>query len=81
MILANATPVVHPLRKILVAIHDKLKDVLSRMESLGVITKVDIPTDRVNFIVVAEKSSSKLRACIDARDLNCFFRPHNPMRT
>lgn len=40
------------------------------MELKGVIKKVDEPTEWVNSIVCAEKSSGKLRICLDPRDLN-----------
>ena len=39
-------------------------------ESLGVIVKVDEPTDWVNFITIVEKKNGLLRICLDPRDLN-----------
>ena len=76
------TPVVHPPRKIPVALHDKVKNELSRMEKLGVITKVTEPTEWVSSMVVAEKSNGDIRICLDPRDLNkAILRPHYPMRT
>ncbi|KAL5510119.1 hypothetical protein EMCRGX_G005608 [Ephydatia muelleri] len=55
-------PVVCPLRN--------LKE-LDNMERLGVIKKVDIPTDWVNSLVIVEKHKTKqLRICLDPRPLN-----------
>ena len=40
------------------------------MVSLGVIEKVDKPTDWVNSIVIVEKSNGDIRLCLDPKDLN-----------
>ena len=40
------------------------------MVSLGVIEKVDQPTDWVNSIVIIEKHNGDLHICIDPKDLN-----------
>ncbi|XP_033759886.1 uncharacterized protein K02A2.6-like [Pecten maximus] len=78
----NAQPVVHPLRKVPVALRDKLKCELDRMEKSDIITRVNEPTKWVNSLVVVEKSSEKLRVCLDPQDLNrAINRPHYPMRT
>ena len=75
-------PVVHPPRKVPFALHDKLSEELSRMESGGIICKVTEPTQWVNSLVVVENSSGKLRVCLDPRDLNkAVQRPHYPSRT
>ena len=66
----NATPVVHPPRKILMGLRDHLKKELDSMENTGVIKKVDEPTEWVNSLVVGEKPNGDLRICLDPRDLN-----------
>ena len=78
----TAQPVVHPPRKVPVALQSKVKAELDRMQSLGVIAKVDEPTDWVNSMVVAEKGNGQIRICLDPRDLNkAIQRPHYPLRT
>ena len=62
--------VVHPCRKVPFALRDGLKEQLDRMESLGVITRVEEPTDWVNSLVVAMKPNGEFRVCMDPRDLN-----------
>jgi hypothetical protein len=52
-----------PLRK-------KVKDELHRMESLGVISKVDEPTAWCAGMVVVPKKSGDVRICVDFRQLN-----------
>lgn len=79
----NAIPVVHPPRKVPIAIRAKVKAELDRMEKSNIIAKVNDPTEWVNSMVVVEKpSTGKLRICLDPVDLNrSIKRPHYPMRT
>ena len=64
-------PVVCPLRNQPVALRVRLKEELDYLERLGVIKKVDIPTDWVNSLVIVEKHKTKqLRICLDPRPLN-----------
>ncbi|XP_062600865.1 uncharacterized protein K02A2.6-like [Saccostrea cucullata] len=79
----NVRPVVNPPRKVPVALRDKLKVELERMESAQIITKVTEPTEWVNSLVVTTKpASGKLRVCLDPMELNkAIMRPHYPMRT
>ncbi len=51
----HATPVVHPPRRIPLALRSRLKEELENMERQGVIAKVTEPTEWVNSMVVAEK--------------------------
>ena len=63
-------PVVHAPRRVPFALRDRLKSELDKEESLGVIIKVDEPTDWVNSITIVEKKNGSLRICLDPRDLN-----------
>mgnify|MGYP001564044659 CR=1 FL=1 len=40
------------------------------MEKMGVISKVNEPTDWANSMVVTQKPNGALRVCLDPRDLN-----------
>ena len=67
----EVNPVIHPPRKVPIALRDKLEKELERMESLEVIAKVTEPTDWVNSIATPEKQrTDALRVCLDLRDLN-----------
>ena len=78
----NATPVVHPPRRVPVALREPLKEELQRMDELGVIKKCTEPTAWVHSLVVAKKKNNKLRVCLDPSDLNrAVMREHFPMQT
>ena len=78
----SVTPTVHAPRKVPLAIKDKLKDELDKMEKMGVIIKQNQPTEWVNSMVTPTKSNGKIRVCIDPRDLNqAIQREHYPMKT
>lgn len=64
------TPVVHPPRKIPIAIKDKVKTELDRKTEMGVIVKQEELSERVNSMVTVIKPNGKIRTCIDPRDLN-----------
>ncbi|XP_056017509.1 uncharacterized protein K02A2.6-like [Ostrea edulis] len=75
------TPVIHPPRKVPAALQDKVRTELDRMETLGVITKQDEPTDWVHSLVTVRKPN-KLRLCIDPKDLNrAIKREHYHLQT
>ena len=63
-------PSVVPPRRVPIALRDRLKEELSRMEKLNVIQKVEHPTEWVNALVTVEKPNGKLRVCLDPRPLN-----------
>lgn len=78
----DAIPVVHPPHKIPVALRDRCKKELDRIEKLGVIARVNEPTEWVNSMVVVEKKLGQLRICLDPHDLNKYIqRPHHPIKT
>ena len=77
----GAEPVQHAARKLAFSIHAEVKDELDRMQKLGVITKVDEPTEWVNSMVVV-KQPGKLRICLDPTDLNKWvMREHHHLPT
>ena len=74
-------PVIHPPRRVPVALRDKLRQELDRMEALDVIERQTEPTEWVNSLVIVTKGN-KLRVCMDPKDLNCAIkREHYPMST
>ena len=78
----NAIPKVHPPRRVPLAIRERLKEELDKMEQDGVIKRVDEPTDWVNSLVIVEKPNGQLRLCLDPKDLNnAIKRPHYPLPT
>ena len=75
-------PVVVPTCRVPFGLLDKLKVELDRMESLGVISKVEKSTDWVNGMVLVEKPNGNLHICLDSRPLNkAVKRHHYPIPT
>ena len=75
----GAEPVIHPPRSVPVHLRDLYKEEIDKMLELGVITRVDTPTDWVNSIVLSETTNekgeiAKLRVCLDPRDLNKWIK-------
>ncbi|CAB3981462.1 Hypothetical predicted protein [Paramuricea clavata] len=58
-----------PVRRIPLAVKDKLKDELDRLVTLKVITPVDTPTDWISATVVAIKKDGNIRLCLDPKPL------------
>ena len=78
----SANPVIHPPRKIPVAMKAKIKTELDRMEKLEIIEKQTKPTKWVNSFVAPVKANGQIRICIDPRDLNkAIQREHYPLKT
>ena len=76
------TPVVHPPRKTPIALKDRVKAELDRMEEIGVIVIQYEHTKWVNSMVTVQKPNGKLRICIDPRDLNkAILCEHYSLRT
>ena len=74
--------VVHPVRKIALALIPKLDKELDSMLADGIIVPVEESTDWVNSLVVREKPNGSLRVCVDPRDLNkAIRREHYPVPT
>ena len=64
------SPVIHSARRIPLALRDKIDIELGKMLKLGIIVPVSEPIERVNQLVITEKSNGKHRICLDPRDLN-----------
>ncbi|XP_056009484.1 uncharacterized protein K02A2.6-like [Ostrea edulis] len=78
----NVQPVIHPQRRISVALSQKIKDKLKTMEQEGIIVRQSEPTEWVNSLVTVIKPSGSVRLCLDPKDLNSAIkRPHYPMLT
>lgn len=57
-------------RRVPLPLRKKVAEELSRMEALGVISRVDVPTPWCAGMVVAPKKSGGIRLCIDLKPLN-----------
>ena len=88
----SVPPVVHPPRKIPIALLEPAREKLTEMEEDGIIVKEEEHTPWVSSMLVIDKrkvkekntplSKNDVRICIDPRDLNkALKRPHNPMVT
>ena len=81
-LLLDAAPVVHPPRRVPVALRNKVKQELDRTVSNDIITKVTEPTDWVNSMVVVQKPNGDLRVCLDPQDVNKAIKhPYYPVPT
>ena len=61
--------VVNPPRRIPFLLKEKVKNDLDRMLRLGIISKVEEPTESLNSIVIVEKNGF-IRICLDPKDFN-----------
>ena len=79
----EATPVVHAPRRVPVALREKVKHELERMENEGIISRVTDPgRGWVSSMCTVVKPSGKVRICLDPADLNrALKREHYPMKT
>ena len=60
----------------------KLKELLDKMTSQGIIADVDQPTDWVSNLVITEKSDGSMRICLDPKPLNeAIKREHHKLPT
>lgn len=66
----NVQPVIHPTRRVALALMPKLKECLSELVKEKIIEKIEEPTDWVNALVIMQKPNGSLRICLDPKDLN-----------
>ena len=57
-------------RRVAIPLMPKVKSELERMEKIGVITRVDTPTDWCAGMVVVPKPDGRIRICVDLTKLN-----------
>ena len=50
-----------------VAMKTRLKEELDRLEMLGVVEKLETPTDWLSALVTVRKPNGKIRICLDPR--------------
>ena len=75
---ADVKPVIHPPCKCPIAMKPHVQAELECLERLEVIRKVDEPTDWVSSLTYAWKPNGKVRACLNAKELNnCIKRDHH----
>lgn len=78
----NIQPVIHPPRKVALALKEKVKHELVRLGRDNIVIRQDEPTPWVNSMVTVTKANGKVRICIDPRELNkAILRKHFPLKT
>ena len=67
-------------RRVPLPLREKVRHELERMESLGIISKVEEPTSWCAGIVAVPKKDGSVRICVDLRPLNlCVMRETHPL--
>ena len=67
-------------RRVPVPLFSKVKEELSRMEQMEIISKVDEPTEWCAGMVVVPKANGKVRICVDLTKLNeSILREYHPL--
>ena len=78
----NVKPIQLPVRKVPVAVKEKLRFELDRLSDLEIITPVQVPTEWISATVVVMKPDGRIRLCIDPKPLNkALKRNHYPTPT
>ena len=73
---------IHPVRKIALALTLKLDKEVNSVLADGIIVPVEEPTDWINSLIVREKPIGSLKVCLDTRNLNkAIRREHYPLPT
>lgn len=77
----SVPPVVHPPRRVPVALRNQIKEKLDEMVASGILAPITEPTEWASSMLVIVKPN-KLRICLDPRDLNkAIRREHYQMAT
>ena len=71
----SVSPSIMPPRRVPLALKERMKEELARLEKANVIKKEEEQTDWVSSLVVTEKPNGKLRVCIDPQHLNKTLKP------
>jgi hypothetical protein len=75
-------PIQLPVRKVPVAVKEKLKFELDRLSDLEIITPVQVPTEWISATAVVMKPDGRIRLCIDPKPLSkALKRNHYPTPT
>ena len=75
-------PVQLPTRKVPIAIKEKLKEEIDRLEGLNIITPVNVPTSWISATVVTLKKNGNVHLCVDTKPLNQALKcNHYPLPT
>ena len=78
----TVTPVAQPARKIPFHMRQKVTAALEKLESQGIIEKVDGPTPWISPLVVIPKKDGDIRLCVDMRMANrAILRERHPTPT
>ncbi|KAL5017321.1 hypothetical protein ScPMuIL_006910 [Solemya velum] len=75
-------PHIDPPRKTPIALREQIKSELDRMQNMGVINRVEEPTEWVSSLAYSKKKDGSLRICLDPKHLNrALKRPHHKIPT
>ena len=78
----HAKPVIHPPRKVPLALKTAFEEELDRLESLEIVTLVTEPSPWVSSLVTVKKPNGSIGVCIDPKDLNkALKQSHYPLPT
>ena len=73
-------PVKLPLRRLPLALRDKVKDELDKLVRDDILAKMDTPSDWISALLVVAKSDGRIRVCLDPKPLNkALKRNHHPL--
>ncbi|UYV79315.1 K02A2.6-like [Cordylochernes scorpioides] len=74
LIKEDAIPQVYTARRLPLALREPVREELEKMSKLGVIKKINKPTEWSHPIVVVKKPNGDVRICIDPRKLNYWIK-------
>ena len=66
----SVTPVRMPLRKLPIAVKDKVKAELESLTKSGIISPMNKPSEWISALLVVTKPDGRIRICIDPKPLN-----------